>query len=224
MKYYWNCVFAILWKDLLLEFRTRETVVPILVFALLVMVVFNFGINPRPGLMPIVAPGILWVSFTFAGVLGLSRMFALEKESGCIQGMMLAPVSRDALYLGKLLGAVLFMLAVETITLPVFFMLFNLPVLQPEVWLIAVLATVGFAAVGIIFSAMAVNTRAREIMLPLLFFPIVVPVIIGAVEATGSVIQGEPWLDYNRWLGLIGAFDLVFLVIGAATFDFVLGE
>ena len=103
-------------------------------------------------------------------------------------------------------------------------MLFNLPVLQPEVWLIAVLATVGFAAVGIIFSAMAVNTRAREIMLPLLFFPIVVPVIIAAVEATGSVIQGDPWVDYSRWLGLLGAFDLAFLVLGAVTFDFVLGE
>ena len=197
---------------------------PILVFALLVVVVFNFAVNPRPALVPLVAPGILWVAFTFAGVLGLSRIFALEKESGGIQGMMLAPVSRDILYMGKLLGGVLFMLAVELVTLPIFLLLFDLPLWQPELWLIAVLATAGFGAVGTTFSAMAVNTRAREIMLPLLFFPIVVPVIISAVEATGGVIRGDAWSDYSRWLGLMAAFDVVFLVIGAMTFDFILGE
>ena len=224
MRDYWGPVFAILWKDLLLEVRTREMVMPILVFALLVVVVFNFAVNPRQALVPLVAPGILWVAFTFAGVLGLSRIFALEKEAGGIQGMMLAPVSRDILYMGKLLGGVLFMLAVELVAMPIFLMLFNLPLWQPELWLIAVLATVGFGAVGTTFSAMATNTRAREIMLPLLFFPIAVPVIIGAVEATAGVIQGDAWGAYSRWLGLMAAFDAVFLVVGAMTFDFVLGE
>jgi heme exporter protein B len=224
MRDFWAPVFAILWKDLMLEARTKEVVTPILVFAFLVIIVFNFVFEPTAAVVVIVAPGVLWVSFTFAGVLGLNRTFAMEKERGGIDGLMLSPVGREQVYLGKMLSSFLFILAVEVVMFPVFGVLFNLPLLLPSLWLVAVLATLGFSAVGTVFSAMAVNTRAREIMLPVLFFPIVVPVIIAAVEATKVVLAGEPWSDVRRWLELTAAFDVIFLVVAAFTFEFVLGE
>ena len=224
MRAFWRPLLVMLWKDTLLDLRTRELVAPMLVFALLVIVVFNFVFDLRPAIVLIVAPGVLWVSFTFAGTLGLSRTFTLEKEHGSIDGLMLCPVSRDILYLGKLLGSFLFILVVEMVMLPIFSILYDLPFFLPELWLILALATLGFGAVGTSFSAMAVNTRAREIMLPLLFFPIVLPVIIAAVEATGGVLRGDPWGDYSRWIGLTVAFDVIFLVVAAMTFDFILGE
>ena len=221
---WWKPVLAILWKDVLLESRTREMVMPILVFAFLVIVVFNFVIDPNPTLVAAVAPGVLWVAFTFAGMLGLNRSFAMEKERGGIEGLMLCPVGRDLIYLGKMLGTFLFILIVEFIMLPIFAVIFNLPLLEPGLWLITVLATFGFASVGATFSAMAVNTRAREILLPILFFPIAVPVIIAAAEASRAVLAGDPFADYSRWIQLMAAFDVVFVVIAAVTFDFVLGE
>ena len=132
MRSYWGPVLAILWKDLLLEARTREVIVPVLLFAVLVVVVFNFAIEPRPALVAVVAPGVLWLAFVFAGAMGLTRTFALEKEDGGIEGLMLCPVGRDVLYVGKMLGSLVFLLIVEALTLPVFAALFNLPIWQPE--------------------------------------------------------------------------------------------
>ena len=217
-------ILAILWKDILLESRTREMVMPILVFSFLVIAVFNFVIDPKPALVAAVAPGVLWVAFTFAGMLGLNRSFAMEKEHGGIEGLMMSPVGRDLIYLGKMLGTFFFILVVELIMLPVFAAIFNLPLFEPGLLLITVLATFGFATVGATFSAMAVNTRAREILLPILFFPIAVPVIIAAAEATRAVLAGDSFGDYSRWLQLMAAFDVMFVVIAALTFDFVLGE
>ena len=224
MRGFFRPVVAVIWKDLLLEARTKEVVTPTLVFAFLVTVVFNFVFEPSAAVVAIVAPGVLWIAFTFAGTLGLNRAFALEKERGGIEGLMLCPVGREQIFLGKMTASFLFMLAVEAVMLPVFAVLFNLPLLLPGLWVVTVLATLGFSAVGTIFSAMAVNTRAREIMLPVLFFPIAVPVIIAAVETTRAVLAGDPWGDYRHWLGLTAAFDVVFVVVAAATFEFVLGE
>lgn len=224
MRDYLRPIATVLWKDLLLEVRTKEVVTPTLVFAFLVTVVFNFVFEPSAAVVAVVAPGVLWVGFTFAGTLGLNRTFALEKERGGVEGLMLCPVGREQIYLGKMLASFLFILVVELVMLPVFGVLFNLPLLLPWLWLVAVAATLGFSAVGTVFSAMAVNTRAREIMLPVLFFPIAVPVIIAAVEATRAILGGEPWGDFRHWIELTAAFDAVFVVAAAATFEFVLGE
>lgn len=221
---WWTAILAVLWKDLLLEVRTREIVTPIVVFTLLVIVIFSFVLDPNPRLVASVAPGALWVAFTFAGMLGLNRSFALEKERGGMEGMLLSPVGRDALYFGKMLSAFLFMLAVEAVMLPVFSVVFNLPLLEPALWLTIVLATLGFATVGTAFSAMAVNTRAREILLPVLFFPVAAPVIIAAAEATRAVYGGEAFADYSNWIGLIAAFDVIYAVVAAATFEFIVSD
>ena len=215
-------VLAILWKDILSELRTRDVVVSVLVFALLVIVIFNFAFEPeRVGL---VASGVLWVALTFAGVLGLSRSFILEKDNACLEGLMLCPVDRGAIYFGKMLGSLTFILVVAVIILPIFFILFNLPIFQPVLVLIVVLATIGFASVGTLFSALAVNTKAREIMLPILFFPIVVPVIIAAVKATGLVLAGESWSSLLSWLQVMAAFDIIFVVVSSLVFEFIIEE
>ena len=221
---WWSPILAILWKDVLLESRTRETVIPIFVFSFLVIIVFNFVIDPNPALVEAVAPGILWVAFTFAGMLGLNRTFSMEKEQGGIEGLMMCPVGRDLVYLGKMLGTFLFILLVELIMLPIFAAISNLPLLEPGLWIITVLATFGFASVGATFSAIAVNTKAKEILLPILFLPIAAPVIIAAAEATRAVLAGDPIADYSRWLQLMAAFDVMFVVVGSITFDFILGE
>ena len=221
---WWVPILTILWKDVLLEIRTKETVIPILVFSFLVIIVFNFVMDPNPALVEAVAPGVLWVAFTFAGLLGLSRSFAMEKEQGCIEGLMMCPVGRDLLYLGKMLGSFLFVLLVELLMLPVFAVVFNIPLFEPGLWLITVLATFGFASVGAIFSAIAINTKAKEVLLPILFFPIAAPVIIAAAEATRAVLAGDAIGDYSRWLQLMAAFDVMFVVIASITFDFILGE
>jgi heme exporter protein B len=222
VKNFLGKVSAILWKDILAELRTKDIVVSVLVFALLVIVIFNFTLEPEK--IALVAAGVLWVALTFAGVLGLSRSFIIEKDKSCLEGLMLCPVTRDVIYLGKMASSLTFMLVVAVIVLPVFFILFNLSNFRPELVLIVVLATIGFASVGTLFSAMAVNTKAREIMLPILFLPIVVPVIIAAVGATELVLSGQSWSRLTSWLQVMAAFDIIFLVASSLVFEFVIEE
>ena len=215
---------VLVWKDILLELRSRDLVVSVLVFGLVVVVVFNFALNVTPQRVTAVAPGILWVAFAFAGVLAMNRAFAREKEQGGLEGLLLAPVSRDSIFLGKAAASFLFMLLVEAILLPIFAGLLNFSAVSFTLVLTIVLATLGFALVGTLFSAIAVQTRSREILLPVLFFPVILPVIVGAVEATKQAIGGETVVGIGHWLPLIGAFDALFLVICPWVFSIVVEE
>ncbi len=221
---FWSKVIAITWKDTLSEMRTREIVSSVLVFTLLVIVIFNFAFGASQETMTLVAPGILWVTFAFAGVLSLNRSFIPEKEQGCLEGLMACPISREAIYVGKMLGSLLFMLIIEAIALPIFAFLFNLPVFSLQLVTVMVLATIGFVSVGTLFAALAINTKAREMVLPILFLPIVIPVIIGAVKASALAISGRPWSELSSWLQIIGAFDVIFLVVSFLIFAFVIEE
>ena len=222
MRDYLYTVMTILWKDVLLETRSKDIIVSVLVFALLVLVVFNFAITPTPQTVTLIAPGVLWIAFLFGGVLGLNRSFALEKDGGNIHGLMMAPVGRDVIFFGKMLGNFLFMMVVELLIFPVFAVMYNFSLLMPGLIPIAVLTTLAVATVGTVFSAMAVNTRSREIMLPVLFFPVVVPAIVAAVEASASVIQGDA--SFTRWLPFLAVFDAIFLVVSPVLFQFVIEE
>lgn len=221
---FWGKVIAITWKDALSEMRTKEIIFSVLIFTLLVIVTFNFAFGANQETMQLVAPGILWVTFTFAGVLSLNRAFIPEKEEGCLEGLMVCPMSREVIYVGKMLASLLFMLIIEIIALPIFAVLFNLPVLSPQLITITILATVGFVAVGTLFSALAVNTKAREMVLPILFLPVVVPIIISAVKASGLALAGKPWRELASWLQIIGAFDAIFLVVSFWVFAFIIEE
>ena len=217
-------ILVLAWKDVLLEIRTRDIVVSALVFALLVLVVFNFALNVTPRLTDDLAPGILWVSFTFAGILAMNRAFVLEKDKGSLDGLLLTPASRDSIYFGKMLGVFVFMIVVEVALLPIFAVLFNFSSFSIGLVLAIVLATLGFATVGTLFSAMAVHTRSREIMLPLLFLPVMAPVIIAAVESSADSIGGTGAIGLERWLGLIAVFDAVYLVVCPWVFGLIVEE
>ena len=213
MKSYLRGALAIYAKDVRLEARTKETISAVLAFAIIIAFIFGFAFDPSPTIVAVVGPGIVWVAYVFTGILGMNRTFALERDRGTLEGLMLAPVGREAIFAGKLFGTIAIMLLVEAMMLPVFLILFDLSLLSGWFALIALLATVGFAAVGTLFSAIAVHTRAREVMLPILFLPVALPVIIAAVSSTSEALNGGGWSEINRWLQLIIAFDLVFLML-----------
>ena len=217
-------VLVIVWKDILLELRSRDLVVSVLVFGLLVVVVFNFALNNAPGRAEQLAPGILWTAFAFAAILAMNRAFVRDQEQGGLEGLLISPVSRDAIFLGKALTSLIFMLLVEAALLPVYAVMLDFSALSFNLVLTIFLGTLGFAVVGTLFSAMAVQTRSREIMLPVPFFPVVLPVIIAAVEASTRAVGGETFVGLGRWLPLIAVFDAVFLVICPWIFAFVVEE
>jgi len=224
MSNYLRGAMAIYAKDIRLEARTKETVSAVFAFAIIISFIFGFAFDPRPSVVAIVGPGIVWVAYVFTGILGMNRAFALERDRGTLEGLLLAPVGREAVYAGKLLSTATIMIFVESLLFPVFLVLFDLNLFNIWFALIALAATIGFATVGTLFSAIAAHTRAREILLPLLFLPIVLPIIIGAVTSTGAAIDGDGWDGVGKWLQFILAFDAVFLVLSSWAFDFVLEE
>ena len=225
MKEFFRPVLLLAWKDVLLELRSKDVVLSSLVFAVLVVMVFNFALNVTPETVDILAPGILWVAFTFAGVLAMSRAFIIEKDKSSLDGLLLCPVSRDSLYFGKMLALFIFMVVVEALLLPIFAALFDFSAFSFTLIGVILLATLGFAVVGTLFSSIAVNTRSREIMLPVLFFPVVAPVIIGAVEtSTAAISSSTSVIGVGRWLQLIAVFDAVFLVLCPWAFGLVMEE
>ncbi|MBI4532139.1 MAG: heme exporter protein CcmB [Candidatus Latescibacteria bacterium] len=216
----------LLWKDILLEFRTKERLSSMVVFSLLVIVVFNFAFGGGTEAIRRVASGVLWVAFIFAGTLGLNRSFALEKDRECLQGLLLCPVDLGTIYAGKMVGNLIFTTLVEWITLPFFALFLNVPILPrlPALLFVMLLGTIGFSSVGTIFAAMSVNTRMREVLLPILLFPIISPVIIAAVEAT-KVTLGEWDGDvFGEWTRMLGVFVVVFVTASYLAFDYVIEE
>ncbi len=221
---YLNKVLAIVWKDITAELRTKDIFVSMSVFALLALIIFQFAFDLRADNVVVVLPGVLWVAITFAGTLGLSRSFILEQDRGSMEGLLLAPVDRSAIYFGKLIGNLLFITAMELLLLPLASVLFNTWLLTPGLILVIILGTIGFAAVGTLFAALSVNTRAREVLLPILLFPIMVPVLIAGVRATGALLDGEPFSEIGHWLRLMVAYDAIFLAAAFLLFDYVVEE
>ena len=217
---------AIMRKDLLLELRSRTALLSAVVFTSLVLMVFNFGRDPTAVAVVDLAPSILWVTFTFAGVLAMNRAFQLELENDALDALLLSPVSRHSLYLGKLLANLAFVFLVEAIGLPLFALFFNVPlthVLAPLSAVIA-LATVGFVAVGTLFSAMVIRTRFAELLLPVLLLPFLIPPLIGAVMVTAKLLGGRPLSEFGGWLRLLAAYDLVFVTLSMLLFPATVNE
>ena len=221
-RIFFEQTMAILWKDIRYELRSKQTWLGMGLFALLILVVFNFTFDLRIDNKAAVAPGALWVAFIFASLLGLGRTIAAEREHGSIDRLLLCPVDRKAIYLAKLLGNLLFIGVVEIVALPVFAALFNVPLLVGGLLPIVLLGTIGIAIVGTLFSAMAAATRARELLLPILVFPLIVPIVISAVRASESLLT--PPVNEPPWLSLMIAFDIIFLSISMLTFQYVIEE
>ena len=217
-------VWAIVAKDVAAELHTREMVSAMLVFSVLSLLVFSFALDLRGAMARAVAPGVLWATVAFAGTLGLSRSFAREQQTGCIDGLLLAPVDRSVIFFGKSLGNLLFMAVVDVVLLPLFSAIFDVPLLRPGVLVVTALGTVGYAAVGTLLAAIAVNTRAREVMLPILLLPLAVPALIAAVQATGYLVEGGTLAEVGGWVRLLVAYDLIIVAVSMLTFGYVVEE
>jgi heme exporter protein B len=217
-------VLAIVWKDVRAELRTKDILSSMLVFAGLSVLIFQFAFDLRADNVRLVLPGVLWIAITFAGVLGLNRSFILEQDRGSLEGLLLAPVDRSAIYFGKLIGNLLFIFAVELLLLPLMTVLFNVWLLTPALLLVLALGTVGYAAVGTLFAALSINTRAREVMLPILLFPVMVPVFVAGVQAVSELLDGETLAGIARWIQLLVAYDAIFIAAAMLLFDYVVEE
>jgi heme exporter protein B len=221
---YFGAIGAVVWKDLLAEFRSRELLGSMLVFALLVILIFNFALELDIGTRETVASGVLWVTFTFAGTLGLNRSMGVEKDRGCLDGLLLAPVDRSAIYFGKVLGNLIFMSIVEAIVLPMFSVLYNLNLINPGLIMVVVLGSIGYAAVGTLLSSMAVQARTRDILLPILLFPVSIPLLLAAVKASNGFLQNLETIDIMPWLNILLVYDIIFIAVAFMLFDYVVEE
>jgi len=218
---------TILRKDLTIELRTKESVPAMALFTVTVYVLFHFGLD-RDSLDGALASGVLWVTLLLATVIGVSRLFAAEREQGGIDALLLAPVDRTALFVAKATALFLYLLALELVAVPAFGLLLLGPDLLkalPELPLILLLADIGLAGVGALVAALAVETRVRELIVPLLLLPLLVPLLIGAASATEPLLRGSQVAeDLGRYLALLGTYDAVFVLIAVGVFDFLLED
>jgi heme exporter protein B len=221
-----DLVLAVAGKDIRAELRSRTALLTALVFAALVLVIFNFARDPTAVSAATLAPSVLWVTFALAAMVAMNRAFTVERENGALDGILLAPVPREAVFVGKLLANLAFVGAVELVTLPLFTLFFNVSVwsILPGLLAVMALATIGFVAVGTIFSAMAVRTRFAELLLPVLLLPFMVPPLIGAVQMTTRLLADRPLSEMVGWLRLLALYDIVFVTLCTLTFSSVVDE
>jgi heme exporter protein B len=219
-----RAVGAVAWKDLAAELRSRELFTSMMVFSLLVILIFNFALELDITTRKSVTAGVLWVTFAFAGTLGLNRSMSIEKDQGSLDGLLLAPVDRSAIYFGKVLSNLTFMLIVEAIVLPVYSFLYNVNLLRPGLMLVLLLGSIGYIVIGTLLAAMAVQSRTRDVMLPILLFPVVIPVLIAAVRASNGYLTGDDPANIVPWLNLLIVYDVIFTSLAYMVFDFVVEE
>jgi len=223
-------VLWILWKDLVIEFRSREVTGAMGLFALMVLVIFAFSfLRPGEKMPPEMIPGLVWVTIAFAGMLGLNHAFLPEKQNDSLMGLLLAPVGKSTIYLGKVFAHFIFLLLVEIIVLPLFFIFFNINLQGSFLHLVLVLffGTIGFSGLGVFLSALAAHTRSNELLLPIILFPVLIPLFLAGVNAAGIVFNGI-WTDpvwvgaYWSWFRLMVVYDIIFLTLALLLIDYVL--
>ncbi len=217
-------VLAIIQKDLIAELRTKENLSAMLVFSLLVLVIFNFAFELQGVDITVLGPGVLWVAFTFSGILGLGRSFAAEKDKGSLEGVLLSPVDRGAVFLGKAVSNFLFITVMEAITLPLFAILNNVGIPWFPLVPYIVMGTIGFAAMGTLLSAVASSTKMREVMLPILLFPVSIPLLMASVKLTSGALQSRDFSDVSSWFSILLVYDVIFVVVAFWVFEYVVEE
>ncbi len=226
MRDYLGVVWAIVVKDATVEWRTKTAFMSAVVFAILVLSILYFARDPTAVSSMDIAPGALWVTFTFAAMVGLNRAFLLERENQAIDGMLLTPVPRTAIFVGKMTGNLLFVGFVELISVPLFVLFYNVSLAGrlPQLLAVTAMATVAFVAVGTLLSAMVVRTRFAELMLPILLLPFLIPPVVGAVQLTSRILAARPASELMGWFKLLAAFDIVFCVLAILLYEATLDE
>ncbi len=221
-------VMAILRKDIIMELRTKEMIISMFLFVMLTMVIFNYAFGAETTDLTAFGGGLLWLAFLFASMLGLNRSFVHEKDEGCLEGLLLSPADRPVIYFGKMLGNLIFLSLVEVVTIPVFSVFFIKTSYLDRVGLFIAaifLSNIGIASVGTLLSTISINTKTRDLMLPILFLPIIIPVLIAAVSSTGLIMAGAKKIDLAiSSLKFLGVYDIIFLLISYGLYDFVIGE
>ncbi len=227
MTGFFRVAWLVVRKDLMVEARSLEIVTTTLFFAVTVVLVFAFGLVREGRAVDDVAAAILWIALAFSGTLALGRTFERERQADTLRALMLAPADRPAIYAGKLAGMLLLMLLVEAVLVPLVGLLFQAPIFDHLGWLLALLAagTLGFASVGTLFAAMLVRARSRDVLLPILLYPITVPVMIAGVRGTAALFQATPDEPLARfWVALLVFFDVVFVTLALWTFEPVMTD
>jgi heme exporter protein B len=221
MRLYLAQVRAIVHKDIVAELRTRESSTAMLVFAIMAIMLFNFALRMRVDSFKPLVPGILWVTLVFAGTLGLGHSMSNEQTNQCIDGLLMCPCDRSVIFIGKALSNVVFMLAIALVIVPLMAILFDESLVQPGVILTVILGVIGYSGAGTLIASMAASTRAREIFLPILLFPLSIPLVVAAVIVTSGFLDRLPFADFGPWLGIVVAFAIIFWTAGGLLFDFV---
>lgn len=221
---YFRAVLAVAWKDLSAELRSRELLSAMLVFSVLVLLIFYFALELDVKARKDITAGALWVTFAFAGTLGLNRSMAIEKDRGCLDGLLLAPVDRSAIYFGKTISNLAFMLVVEAIVLPLYSVMYNVNLFHPGLLGVTLLGSVGYAAVGTLLAAMSVQSRTRDVLLPILLFPVIIPVLVAAVKASSGFLTGAEMVEIMPWVNILLVYDVIFIAVAFMVFDFVVEE
>ena len=224
IKKYFYHLFVMVRKDFLLEVRSKDVVLPVFVFSFLVVVTFNFALESTPNTANLIVPGILWVSVLFGAMVGFGRMFLSESEQGAFQGLLTAPIGRDVIFFGKVISNVLFLLLIESILLPILVVLFNVTLSPLYMLYVSIPALFGISLSGMLFASISMNMRAKEVMLPILFLPVVVPIILGAVESTYAVMNGDNLDQFLKWITLMIVFDLIYSVLGPVSFTMIVED
>jgi len=221
---YLRAVLAVAWKDLAAELRSRELLSAMLVFSVLVLLIFYFALELDIKARMDITAGALWVTFAFAGTLGLNRSMSIEKDRGCLDGLLLAPVDRSAIYFGKAISNLAFMLIVEAIVLPLYSVMYNVNLFHPGLLGVTLFGSVGYAAVGTLLAAMSVQTRTRDVLLPILLFPVIIPVLVAAVKASSGFLTGAEMAEITPWVNILLVYDVIFIAVAFMVFDFVVEE
>ena len=214
----------LLWKDLLLELRRRDSLLTMFFFGTLLLFVFHFSFDLPPDRVAEMAPALLWLAFLFTGTLGLTQLFQVERENHCLEALLLSPLDRGALFLAKSCFTLLLMFLVEAVVMPLFWILFNLQGwnLLPQLFLVTLLGTVGFCVLGTIMSAITLRARARELLLPLVLFPLMIPVILATIRCMENIMSAGELGGAWSWLRLLLGFDVIFVTVGILMFDRVI--
>lgn len=219
-----KATLAIVQKDLVAEFRSFELISAMLVFSLLVIIIFNFALELDIKTRQSVTAGVLWSTFAFAGTLGLNRSMSIEKDRGCMDGLLLAPVDRSSIYFGKAISNLAFMLIVEAVVLPVYSVLYNVNLFRFDLLGVILLGSIGYTAVGTLLSTMSAQTRTREILLPILLFPVAIPVLLAAVKASNGLLAGAEFAEVLAPLNILIVYDVIFVAVAFMLFDYVVEE
>lgn len=224
MKAWLRTLRTLIWKDLVQEWRSRDMLTAMLAFTVLVLFIFNYALELEPGIRASIASGVLWVVLIFAGTLGINRSFTTEQDQGCFDGLLLAVPDLSLIYLAKMITNLLIMLMLALFVIPLYTFLYNQSLFMPELFGIVILGIWGYSAAGTLIASLAVQTRMRDLLLPILLFPLLLPLIMALVKSSAAILNGFPFADYHTWFNLILVYDIIFTTISFLVFEYVIKE